>query len=145
MIAAQKVHRDFVRVSIRIMRVVVLLLIAAGLPACHKDQAEQPQMRKVTYAQDVEPILKMHCTECHTGERKGVVESGLRIDSYESLMKGSRLGSVIKPGSALTSSLYLLVSGHDELSVSMPHGRTPLSTEEVETIRIWIDNGALEN
>jgi len=27
----------------------------------------------------------------------------------------------------------------------MPRGRTPLSDEEIETIRLWIDNGALEN
>ena len=130
---------------IRIMHVVVPLLVAAGLPACHKDRAQQPQTRKVTYADDVEPILKMHCAECHHGKGKGVVESGLLMDSYESLMKGTRQGPVIKPGSALTSSLYLLVSGKNELTVNMPHETIPLSPEEIETIRIWIDTGALEN
>ena len=145
MIAGQKkLHGDFVRMSIRITSVVVLLLTATGLPACHNDQAEQPQVRKVTYANDVEPILKMHCTECHTDKRQGVVESGLAMDSYESLMKGSRQGPDIKPGSALASSLYLLVSGNDVLTVNMPHGKAPLTPEEIETIRIWIDNGALE-
>jgi hypothetical protein len=145
MIASQKLHRGFVKLRIRIMHVVVLLLLAAVLPACHKDQAQQPQTRKVSYAVDVEPILKMHCPECHNDKGIGVVESGLRMDSYESLMKGSRQGPVIKPGSALTSSLYLLVSGNDKLTVNMPHGKAPLNPEEIETIRIWIDNGALEN
>jgi hypothetical protein len=59
-------------------------------------------------------------------------------------MKGSRLGPVIKPGSALSSSLYILVSGKDKLTVNMPHGKAPLSAEDIETIREWINDGAVE-
>jgi hypothetical protein len=130
------------RISTRILA--LALLTAAGLPACHRDQAEQPHIRKVTYANDVEPIIRNHCAECHTSGKMGAVESGLLTDSYQSLMKGSRLGPVIKPGSALTSSLYILVSGKDELTVNMPHGKAPLSAEDIETIREWINNGAVE-
>jgi len=127
-------------------RLVTLLLLAgAGPTACDRDQAAQPQIRKVTYSNDVEPILRSHCVECHTNGNMGAVESGLLIDSYQSLMNGSRLGPVVKPGSALTSSLYILISGKDELTVNMPHGKAPLSDEDIETIRLWIDSGAAEN
>jgi hypothetical protein len=130
------------RISIRL--VVLPLLLSAVFPACHKDQAEQPHIRRLTFAKDVEPILKNHCTECHTSGRAGAVESGLLTDSYQSVMKGSRLGPVIKPGSALSSSLYILVSGKDKLTVNMPHGKAPLSAEDIETIREWINDGAVE-
>jgi hypothetical protein len=46
---------------------------------------------------------------------------------------------------ARTSSLYILVSGKGNLTINMPHGKAPLSAEEIETIRAWIDNGAVEN
>jgi hypothetical protein len=129
----------------RNLLVSVLLLAGAGLTACDRDQTAQPQIRKVTYSNDVEPILRIHCVECHENENTGAVESGLRLDTYQSLMKGSRLGPVVKPGSALTSSLYILISGKDELTVNMPHGNAPLSAEDIETIRLWIDSGAAEN
>jgi mono/diheme cytochrome c family protein len=119
------------------------LLITAGLSSCEK--AEQPQYQNVTYANDVEPIIQKHCAECHLTGKQGARESGLLMDSYESLMKGTPFGQVINPGSAMSSSLYMLVSGKDKLTVTMPHSKESLSDEEIETIRVWIENGAVEN
>lgn len=131
--------------SIRAMPLAVLLLIAAGLAACDKAEQEQLQIQKVTYVDDVGPIMQKHCAACHVAGQQGAEASGLLIDSYESIMKGSRFGSVINPGSAMTSSLYNLVSGKAILTITMPHGKDPLSAEEIETIRVWIENGAVEN
>jgi mono/diheme cytochrome c family protein len=121
----------------------VLLVIAAGLAAC--DKAPQPQIQKVNFADDVAPIMQKHCAECHVAGQKGAEASGFLMDSYESVMKGTRFGPVIDPGSAISSSLYILVSGKADLTISMPHGKEPLSAEEIETIRVWIENGAVEN
>jgi uncharacterized membrane protein len=129
--------------NIRIMNLAALLLITAGLSSC--DKQDQPQLRKVTYANDVEPIIQKHCVQCHVTGQQGAKASGLLMDSYESLMKGTSLGQVINPGSAMSSSLYILISGKDKLTITMPHGNKPLSDEEIETIRIWIENGAVEN
>jgi len=130
--------------SLRAMPLAVLLVFAAGLAACDKDRSAQPQVRKVTYADDVAPILQKHCIECHAPGKPGTEATGLRVDSYASIMKGSDYGPVIEPGLARTSSLYILISGKDNLTVNMPHGKAPLSDEEIGTIRAWIDNGALE-
>jgi len=129
--------------NIRAMYLAVPLLISAGLSSC--DKAEQPQYQKVTYANDVEPIIQKHCAVCHVSGQQGARESGLVMDSYESLMKGTPFGQVINPGSAMSSSLYILVSGKDRLTVTMPHGKKHLSDEEIESIRVWIENGAVEN
>ena len=131
--------------SIRALLLAVLLVITASLAACDKGEVEQLQFQKVTYVDDVAPIMQKHCAECHVAGQQGAEASGLLIDSYESVMKGSRFGPVIVPGSAITSSLYILVSGKAKLTITMPHGKDPLSTEEIETIRVWIENGAVEN
>ena len=130
--------------NIRAMSLAVLLLIAAGLAACDKNKAEQLQSRKVTYVDDVAPILQKHCSECHVAGQQGAEATGLLLDSYASIMSDDRYGPVIDPGSARTSSLYILISGKENLTISMPHGREPLSADEIETIRVWIDNGAVE-
>ena len=129
--------------NIRSMPVAVLLPIAACLAAC--DKPEQPQPHRVTYTDDVRPILQKHCIECHVAGREGAKASGLLVDSYASLMKGTSFGPVINPGSPMASSLYILISGKDKLTITMPHGKKPLSDEEIETMRVWIENGAVEN
>ena len=129
--------------NIRSMPFAVLLPIAASLAAC--DKAEQPQPHKVTYTDDVKPILQKHCFECHVAGQQGAKASGLLMDSYASLMKGTSFGPVINPGSPTASSLYILISGKDKLTITMPHGKEPLSDNEIETIRVWIENGAVEN
>jgi len=129
--------------SIRAMHLAVLLVIAAGLAAC--DKVEQLQFQKVTFADDVDPIMQKHCAECHVAGQQGAEATGFLMDSYESVMKGTRFGPVINPGSAISSSLYILVTGKGNLTIDMPHGKDPLSAEEIETIRVWIENGAIEN
>lgn len=129
--------------SIRARYLALLPVIAAGLAAC--DKARQPQIQKATYADDVAPIMQKYCAECHVAGQRGAMASGFVMDSYESIMKGTRFGPVIDPGSAISSSLYILVSGKGDLTISMPHGREPLSAGEIETIRVWIEKGAMEN
>ena len=122
----------------RIFYIFASICTAAVISGCGSEQ-------KVSYKSDIKPILDKHCAECHVAGQQGTEASGLLIDSYESVMKGSRLGPVIKPGSAMTSSLYIMISGKTNLTITMPHGKDPLSAEEIETIRVWIDNGAVEN
>jgi mono/diheme cytochrome c family protein len=124
------------------------ILITAVLAACEQGTPEQtpaPPPRSVTFADHVYPILQEHCAECHQAGGSGAEDTGFRVDSYASLMQGSNYGPVIEPGTARTSSLFILISSKDHLTVSMPRDRPPLSDEEIETIRAWIDNGAPDN
>ena len=115
------------------MKIVLLgVVVAAGLNGCGK---------KVGYA-DVEPVLQQKCAECHTADKEGVVASGFSVDSYETVMKGTKLGPVIVAGSSESSSLYRMVAGKTDPSIQMPHGKDPLSDAQIETIRMWIDQGA---
>lgn len=110
------------------------MLIAAGLSGCSKP---------VTYA-DVEHTFREKCAECHIGDKKGVLESGFSVDSYETVMKGTKHGPVIVAGSAESSTLYRLVAGKTDPSIHMPHEGDPLSGEQIEMIKTWIDQGAVK-
>lgn len=126
--------------NIRTTLPLVALLILVGIAACDK---EAP-FRKVTYASDVAPIVQQHCLECHVAGQDGAEKSGYLMDSYEAVMKGTRFGPVIVPESSESSSLYLLVAGKADPSIQMPHGKASLSTEQITTIRLWIDKGAVK-
>ncbi len=118
----------------KIATCLLTLAAATGLSSCSKS---------LTYA-DVEPILQQKCAECHTGDKEGVVASGFSVDTYETVMKGTKLGPVIVKGSSESSSLYRMVAGKTDPSIHMPHGKAPLGEDQIKTIETWIDQGAVK-
>lgn len=98
--------------------------------------------KPLTYQADIKPILDANCIECHVPGGKGYNKTGLLLDSYDGLMKGTNFGPVIVPGSSVSSTLYRLVSGQADPSIRMPHGMGTLPEADVATIAAWIDQGA---
>jgi hypothetical protein len=101
--------------------------------------------KTISYKADVEPILKLNCLECHTEKGQGYEKSGLLMTSYESLMKGTKYGTIIKPGDSLSSVLIMLVEGRADPSIKMPHGRAALPKETIEVLKKWVEQGAKNN
>ncbi len=103
----------------------------------------QPQ---VSFQNDVMPLLKRNCLECHVKPAgTGYQASGLSMESYADLMKGTKYGPIVIAGSSLNSTLMRLVAGKADPSLRMPHNRPSLSAAEQETVRLWIDQGAKDN
>jgi hypothetical protein len=98
--------------------------------------------KKPVFLADVKPILDKHCAECHAPGGEGALKSGFLVDSYASVMQGTKYGPVVVPGSAESSSLYRLVAGQVDPSIQMPHGEQALTEAEIETIKRWINQGA---
>ncbi len=119
--------------------IILVTAISSLLIGCSRE-------RPVSYAKDVRPILAAHCLECHHSGGQGQKASGFSMDSYESLMKGTRYGPMIIPGDAETSNMVVLMEGRADPSIAMPHGnRKPVPKEDILTIRKWIDQGAKNN
>jgi hypothetical protein len=101
----------------------------------------------VSYQRDVYPVLKANCLECHkppSGE--GYRAVGLSLESYESIMRGTIYGTVVKPGDSQCSILTMLVEGRADSSIIMPHqSDEPLPPEEIEILRNWANQGAKNN
>ena len=113
----------------------LLLAVAALVSACTSE--------KITFDDDVQPLLKAKCYPCHESPNgKGFVASGLSFESYDSLLKGTQYGPVIKPGDPLQSVLLELVEGRADPSIQMPHNKAKLSKEKIEILRRWIEEGA---
>lgn len=92
------------------------------------------------YAKHINPILDTNCVGCHgAGQTKG----GLRMDSYDLLMKGGQDGPVIAAGQPEKSLLLTRVTlppGHKQF---MPaEGKPPLRAEEIAWVKAWIQQGA---
>ena len=100
---------------------------------------------EVSFSKDIMPVLSQNCLHCHTQGGEGQVASGLSMESYADLMKGTKHGPVIKPGQSYASTLQILVEHKADVSLNMPKGGGKLSTDQIELIGKWIDQGAKNN
>jgi Planctomycete cytochrome C len=117
--------------------IVLMALLTSG---CIKEE------RQVSFRYDVQPILRSNCIECHNApDGAGYLKTGLSMASYVELMKGTIYGPVIVPGNSRHSIFNMLVEGRADPSMRMPHGRKPLGTEKIEILRLWVDQGAVNN
>lgn len=92
------------------------------------------------YAKQIDPILGSNCVGCH-GEAK--TKGGLRLDSFDRLMKGGTDGPVIVAGDPEKSLLLQRVTLSPDQKHFMPaEGKPPLRAEEIALIRAWIQQGA---
>ncbi len=99
--------------------------------------ADEPDEKGVDFVKQIQPLFKKHCYECHGSETR---EAGLRLDQKAAALAGGDNGKVILPKQAGKSLLIELVSGNDPDRVMPPDD--PLSSEQVQLLRAWIDAGA---
>lgn len=94
----------------------------------------------VDYLRDVKPLLAKHCQACHSPLRQ---KSGFRMDTAEFLIKGGDSGPAVVPGKSSESRLIHALTGTEGMSRMPPEGNgEPLSADEIELLRRWIDAGA---
>ena len=101
----------------------------------------------VSYQRDINPILQTKCQRCHLPPNgTGYVRTGLDMQSYDTLMQGTVFGDVIIPGDSKRSVLNKLVEGRAGELMRMPHGDDRrLTQQEVNEIKWWVEQGALNN
>jgi hypothetical protein len=109
------------------------------LAGCGAEQAT------VSFQSDVKPLIGKYCSECHLPGGEGAEKSGFMVETYASLMKGTKYGPVVVAGDPLSSSLYRLVAGKVDPSIRMPHGKQAMTQQEITTIEHWIEQGAQDN
>jgi len=92
---------------------------------------------QVDYQTQIQTIFTNNCTSCHM---YGNTSGGLTLTSYTGVMTNSNSGASVVPGDHANSLLWQKVN-----SGQMPPQNNPdLTSDEVDLIAQWIDEGALE-
>jgi hypothetical protein len=115
----------------------IMIMAYAGLlsSSCTYDKIEaKPLPDTVSYKDDIQPIWDQKCMPCHSSS--GGIDPDLTAEnSYNSLHDG---GFVIA-NDADGSELYKQIA-----SGSMPPGN-PLPQDQIDLVKKWINDGALNN
>ena len=93
--------------------------------------------KKISFVNDVKPILELNCLSCH---RKDKAEGKLRLDTFEHAFAKD---DVIVPGDPVASDLwYLCTLPLDDEELMPPEGNDPLDPTDLFMLRRWIEEGA---
>ena len=109
------------------------------------------QAENISFESDVMPILNSYCVMCHLpGAEQGGL--GLYPDAWSRVVGVPSLQSplpLVDPGSPDNSYLYIkLIDSGESVGGSgrlMPIQQAPLDPGQIETIRLWIEQGAQQN
>jgi len=100
---------------------ILSLLVAGGSAiAGEVDLSKLPPPAKkdgLTYTKDIRPMFESSCFRCHTGERP---KAGLRLDTLDAALKGSKDEKVIIPGKSKDSALVVAIAQIDEEKAMPP-------------------------
>ncbi len=123
------------------MRLLPILL--AWLPLSWAGLPLSAAERSPDFGRQVRPILAKHCFPCH-GPDPEARESGLRLDLAAAATADLGGYAAIVPGDAGHSQLIARVTSDDaQLRMPPAESHPPLSANEIETLRRWIDSGAV--
>jgi len=119
----------------------VLTLTTVGLFAAPADKkAASP--KKVSYYKDVRPIFQANCQGCHQPAKS---KGGYVMTDFKLMLgAGDSKEAAIVPKSPEKSPLIRFITPKDG-KAEMPEGRKPLHESEIETIRNWIAQGAVDD
>ncbi len=122
--------------------------LAAVISTAH---AQSTSFEGASFERDVAPILNSYCVMCHLpGAEQGALV--LYPDAWSRLvgipsMQSSLL--LVDPGSPHSSYLYIKLIGMGESvggsGLPMPFQQPPLDPDQIEIIRLWIEQGAKQN
>lgn len=124
--------------SPRPLRLCGALLVAASMAGLAR--AEGSAAKKVTYQDDIMPVLRNACLNCHNPDKK---KAGLDLSTYDAAMTGSDNGKMIKPGDSAGSMLFKTINHIEE--PFMPQKADKLPDKELALFKAWIDGGAPES
>ena len=124
---------------------VLILVVSVGMVILGRSNPVRAATSEVSFSEDVFPIFKGRCIDCHQPGGAGYEKSGLDLSTYEGTMKGTKFGSMIDVGHPETSNLIWLLDWKASPELRMPHGKKKLSTCDRDVIRHWIRQGAKNN
>ncbi len=98
---------------------------------------------KVSYDKQVRPIFQAHCQGCHQPAKAG---GGYVMTAFDRLKKGGESDEVaIVPGKPAESYLVEQITPEKDGKAVMPQNKPPLSAAEIELVKRWIAEGAVDD
>ena len=112
---------------------------AAGPDTSNSTPSPQPG-QEVSFQSQISPIFQRYgCNGCHGGS------GGLTVQTVSQLLQGGLHGPSVVAGKAETSDLIRKLLPNPPYGDRMPQGGPYLPDSTIQTIKLWINQGAKNN
>lgn len=119
-----------------------LILAVISMTVSSEAAPADDSAAKVSYQNEIRPIFQAHCQGCHQSAKPG---GGYDLTRFPQLYQAGESGEAAivagKPDESALLSLITPVDGKAE----MPKKGKPLASAEIERIRLWIQQGAIDD
>ncbi len=100
----------------------------------------KPPEQQIAYVDIVAPIFEHRCGQCHNETK---AKGKYRMDRYDLLVKGGKVGHAIEPGKPANSEVLKRIAlPKDDDEHMPPEGKPAIEESEVAIIKWWIESGA---
>ena len=121
------------------------VIALVGLAALrHGALADEPavEIRKVSFAREIEPLFRTNCQGCH---QPAIPHGEFVMTDFAKMLVGGETGDLaIVPGKPEASHLLKQIEKVDG-KAAMPKKAEPLNEADVELVRRWIVEGAVDD
>jgi hypothetical protein len=126
----------------------VVLIAVIGLLACGDDSGTNPTNVSTlsTFSSIRTNVFTPVCavSGCHNGSERPNLSASVAYANIVNVPSTQGL-DYIEPGNPDNSYLYRKLAGVNIVGDRMPRGRAPLPQAAIDSIRVWIQKGALNN
>src|SRR5262245_26850590 len=95
----------------------------------------------ISYLKAIRPILAQHCFQCH-GPDEASRKGKLRLDHKDDALAKRENKQAIAPSDLARSLVWERISSEEENHRMPPEGKQPLSKQQIDTLKTWIEQGA---
>lgn len=93
----------------------------------------------ISFQNAISPTLQTYCVGCHGGS------GGFFVTSVTSITSSGNHGPNVLPGDGANSNMVKKLTATPPFGDRMPQGGPYMSAEFIDTLRMWIDQGAKDN
>ncbi|WP_417387714.1 DUF1553 domain-containing protein [Gimesia sp.] len=115
--------------------ILIAILFCAAIPSLSAAAENPAAQTPVVYESRIQKVFEQKCLSCHNAKTR---KAGLDLSSPESILKGSESGRIIQAGDADASLLFQMIDAGE----MPPDEKNHLSTEELQSLRDWLNAGA---
>lgn len=110
-----------------------------------------PDTSGVSFSNQVQPIFTANCalSGCHAGASP---QDGMSLEAgkaYDNIVNKPNIDFgnylIVEPFYSDSSFLYFKITGNSIAGPRMPYQKRPLPDSSIQTIKLWIDQGAKNN
>ena len=101
-----------------------------------------PANKAVDFQREIRPLFAENCFQCH-GPDSTTRMAGLRLDLKDAAFETRKGGRAIAPGKPDESLVYQRIASLDKARLMPPaSSHRSLNSEQIATIKLWIEQGA---